>query len=159
MLRHWSPDSRTSIGGRLRRQPRKWGRSACCTLACAWLRMCCTPICQLQCSRPSRETWVPHSRRRAFALGSPLEVHWLRLSSSEPRSVCACLAAASSPLSICSDFLFLPQKRIGNKVLRKAGTASSRRCAVHFVWHVNTSAGANSECVLLVFFLFIGEIR
>ena len=69
MSPRWSPGNRASIGRALRRQPRKWERSACCIPACAWLRICCTPVCQMRCSRSSRRTWAPLSLRRVFVLG------------------------------------------------------------------------------------------
>ena len=62
---------------------------------------------------------------------------------------CACAVACWRHLPIFCGSLFLPRQEIGNKVLRKAGTASSKRCAVHIVSHVNTAAETNPERVPL----------
>ena len=57
---------------------------------------------------------------------------------------------ASGTCLSSAQLFFLPRKKIGNKVLRSVGTASSMRCAVHIVSHVNTAVGTNSERVPLV---------
>ena len=95
-----------------------------------------------------RTPWL-RSLPREFSAGCLLRVMRLQAYSNAQRFACVCAVAYWRHLLIFCDSLFLPRKKIGNKALRRAGTAFSMRCAIHIGSYVNTAAGTNSECMPL----------
>ena len=159
MSPRWLRGKRASIGRVHRRQQGRCERSICCTQGCASLQMCCTHISPKIFPRPcDRMPWRRNSSRQFFA-GCLRRVMRPRACSNAQRFACACAAGGSQLRPICSDFLLLPPRKIGNQALQKNGTASSTRCGVPFALPASTAAGANPERATLVFLACLQRIR